>query len=310
LAIVLALSVSVSASAETHLPKARLGRPLAKIKVQKIKMVTAAKSIVGAKVEVAQKPSPLGRPFIWEGEQIYYSVEVGGTDAARASLQVGKRKTKKGVSYLPLVGRVVTHGFFAKSYPMDNVADTFIRADTFQPIKSEKLLKEKGDYRKYVVRYEPRRYGADVNREVKKKGGKKKNRSYTRAVPNTIHDGLSWIYVLRSEALRQGDEYTYYIYDGWKLSRFKVTVVGKESVWTPLKEYETIKVDVERTVLNSKWKGKRGTRTVPAMTQREKPYYLSTLYLSDDELRIPVKIFVTSKKADSVMKLVKYVPPK
>ena len=156
----------------------------------------------------------------------------------------------------------------------------------------------------------PGRYGAKVDREVKKKGKKKKNKKYTRAVPNTIHDGISWLYALRTQPLAQGDVYDYYIYDGCKLSLFRIKVVGRQSVWTPLQEYKTVKLDIERTVLNSRWKIKDGVRTAPVMTPRQKPYYLSSIYLSDDDARIPVKIFVTTEKADSVLKLVKYVPPK
>ena len=302
----LALSIPMAAQAETPAP----GAPDApRIKVHKVKprpvLLPAAKRVPLAKSAKA------ARAFPWEGEELYYSVEVSGADAARASLQAGARKTKKGVTYVPIAGRAISHGFFAKSYPLDNQADTFIDLHTGQPIKSNKVIKENGTFRRYDVRFDPDGYAAKVNKELRNKGEKAtKKRNFLRAVPDTIHDGLSWLYVLRGEKLAKGDKYTYYIYDGWKLSRLAVTVVGTETVWTSVQEYKTVKVDIERTVLDSRWRGKKGKRGAPKLTNRDKPYYFSSIYFSDDALHIPVKVFVTSQKADSELKLVKYVAPK
>ena len=249
------------------------------------------------------------QPFRFEGEELYYSVEVSGSDAARASVRVGKRQTARGVTYVPVAAKAITHGFFAKSYPVDNKADTFINVSTLQPIKSDKTIKEKEETRVYKVRYDPGQFSARVDKEVSKDKKSKKN-TYERPVPGTIHDGLSWLYELRMEELKPGEQHTYYIYDGWKLSRLKVKVVGKEKVWTALKEYEAIKVDIERTILNSSWPKGEKSKSDPKLSNRDKPYYFSTVYFSDDDQRVPVRIFVTTKKADSELKLVKYVAPK
>jgi hypothetical protein len=262
-------------------------------------------AVSAAAVKVKKVPA-----FRFEGEELYYGVEISGSDAARASIRVGKRQKVRGVTYVPVAAKAITHGFFAKSYPVDNKADTFINVNTLQPIKSDKVIREKGESRVYKVRYDPGAYSVRVDKEMKK-GKRASKKTYERPVPATIHDGLSWMYELRMEPLKKGDVYTYYIYDGWKLSRLKVTVMGKKSkVWTPLKSFDTIKVDIERTILNASWpKGSR-SKSNPRLTSRAKPYYFSTIFLSDDEARVPVRIFVTSKTADSELKLVKYVPGK
>lgn len=245
--------------------------------------------------------------FRFEKEELYYSVEISGADAARASVRAGKRRTVRGVTYVPIQAKAISHGFFAKSYPVDNSGDTFIDFNTLQPIKSDKVIKEKDETRIYKVRFEPKAFSAKVQRELKK-GGKSSKRSYDRAVPSTIHDLFSWMYELRMEKLDKGDTYTYFIYDGWKLSRLGVKVIGREKAWTPLKEYSTIKVDITREVLRSRWPNGAKNRTNPDLTQREKPYYFSSVHLSDDEQRVPVRIYATSKKADADLKLEKYVP--
>jgi hypothetical protein len=279
-------------------------RHMSKDKVQKLAAVQEARQETKT-----QKKQP-ARDFRWEGEELYYSVEISGTDAARASVRIGQRKTARGVTFVPVASDAVSHGFFAKSYPVNNRADTFVDVRTFQPIKADKVIRENGSERTYRVRYKPGDFTARVEKEMKEKG-KKGKRNYERAVPASIHDGLSWMFDLRARPLKDGDVYTYYIYDGWKLSRLKAKVVGREKAWTPLKEYNAIKIDVEREILRSRWskKTKKG-RGAPKMSRREKPYYFSTIHLSDDENHVPVKIFVTSSKADSELKLVEYKAPR
>lgn len=281
-------------------------RHLSKEKMQKLAAAQNARQEAQPKEKMAKAPA---RDFRWEGEELYYSVEISGTDAARASVRIGKRKTAKGVTFVPVASDAISHGFFAKTYPVDNRADTFVDVSTFQPIKADKIIRENGSERTYRVRYQPGNFTALVQKEMKEKG-KKGQRSYERAVPAEIHDGLSWMFDLRARPLKAGDVYTYYIYDGWKLSRLKAKVVGKEKAWTPLKEYDAIKIDVEREVLRSHWSKKtKAGRGAPTMSRREKPYYFSTIHLSDDEHHVPVKIFVTSSQADSELKLVQYKAP-
>lgn len=317
IAAVLFLLVALPLAAQ-----ANEGKPtksaLKKISPLAVKKVASVKRPTGKlkKVKKLPKAPPFKATgqrtggFRWEGEEIFYSVEISGADAARAAVRVGKRQTSKGVSYVPVSAKAISHGFFAKTYPVNNKADTFIDPNTFQPLRSDKVIQENGGKRTYKVKYDPKKYSASVGKEVKAKGKKKVNqRKYTRAVPNTIHDALSWVFDLRAQPLKKGDVYTYFVYDGWKLSRLKVSVVGKEKTWTPLQEYDALKIDVEREILKSTWTGTPGDRGAPKLTTREKPYYFSTIYLSDDEARVPVKIFVTSKKADSELRIVEYKAP-
>ena len=247
--------------------------------------------------------------FKFEGEELYYAIEVSGSDAARASVRVGKRQKARGTTYVPLAAQAVSHGFFAKSYPIDNKADTFINFKTLQPIKSDKFIKESGEERIYKVRYEPGNFSARVERTAKAEKKKAESRKFVRAVPETIHDAFSWLFELRMEPLKKGDVYYYFVYDGWKLSKLKVKVTGKGKATTPLGKFSTMKVDIEREVLNSRWPKGSKNKTEPKLTRRQKPYYFSTIHLTDDELRTPVRIYVTSSKADSELELVKYVAP-
>jgi len=243
--------------------------------------------------------------FRWEGEELFYSVEVSGAEAARASLRAGKRKKARGISYVPISANAITHGFFAKSYPVEDRANTFINPKNLLPIKSDKDIREDGKVRSYKVRFGEAKHTAAVERFMK---GKKRN--YTRPIPANTFDALSWIYDLRSRPLKNGDKFTYFVFDGWKLSKLHVSVVGREKAWTPLKYYDSIKVDVDREIMNVRWKNPRKKHEGARVSARKKRYYFATIHLSDDAERVPVRLFITSKLGDSDFKLIKYIAPK
>lgn len=244
--------------------------------------------------------------FRWKGEELYYSVEVGGADAARASLRAGQPKKAQGVTYIPLSAKAVTQGFFAKSYPVDDNGDTFIDPKTLLPLKADKTIREDGKERTYKVRYERGAFTADVDRT----DGKKKVPGFKRSIPADTHDAVSWLYDLRTRPLQNGDTYTYTIFDGWKISRLHVKVVGRDKAWTPLQTWDSVKIDIERELLTSRWNGSPKKRLAPTLVRQKAPYYFGTVYLSDDAQRIPVRVFLASSKGDSEIKLIKYVAPK
>jgi hypothetical protein len=256
---------------------------------------------------LATSPAYAQSKFKWEGEELYYQVEISGAQAARASIRAGKLKRSKGVSYIPLSGKAITYGFFAKSYPLNDQADTFVDPTSIRPLRANKHLRENGKDKRYVVNYEPGKLSAHVDRRVKK--GKGKSRKFTQPVPTKIYDGLSWLYAIRAQPLKKGDKYTMYVYDGWKLSRLHITVVGNDKVWTPLQEFDTVKVDVEREVVRSFWRKNRKTKskTVSYRTKKKK-HYVFTLHLTDNADKVPVRLFMTSKMGDSDFRLVKFVP--
>lgn len=266
-------------------------------------IVTSAFALVGPSEANAEPGKSTG--FVWQGEELYYSVEVNGAEAARASLRAGKTKKVKGISYVPLSAKAISHGFFAKSYPVDDNADTFVNAETLRPIKADKVIREDGKHRVYKVRYDPASFTASVTRVM----DKKKTRNFQKPVPSGIHDGLSWLYELRTKPLKNGDTYTFYVFDGWKLSRLHATVVGRDKAWTQLKTYDAVKIDIEREILTAKWNGTSKKRLEPRLETKKSKYYFATLHISDDAARVPVRVFVTSKLGDSDFKLIKYVAP-
>ncbi|MEL6180103.1 MAG: DUF3108 domain-containing protein, partial [Myxococcota bacterium] len=214
-------------------------------------VLTGLVALVGISVAWAESDKPTAQKkiqgFTWEGEEIFFSVEANGAEAARASIRAGARKKKRGLSYVPLSAKVITHGFFAKSFPVNHNGDTFIDPKTLLPLKADKYIREKGEDRVYKVRFNPGKLVAKVFKKVGKK-----ERNFDRPVPGETYDALSWLYALRAMPLKNGDKYVFYVFDGWKLSRLYIKVIGREKTWTPIQYYQTVKVDIEREILNSR----------------------------------------------------------
>jgi hypothetical protein len=262
----------------------------------------------------AAAPAPSGEAvsFPWENEELYYKVKVNGSEAAHAVLRLGQLRMLKGnTPYVALAATVKSVGLFHSVYPMNDRANTFIHAGTLQPLRSEKIIQEAGKERSYKVDYKPEQYAAHVEQTRDKK-----ERTYITPVPGAIHDAFTWfLHLRRREDLAVGLKADYFIYDGWKLSRVGLHVVGEESVLTPLGWVKAWKIALEREILRSafdlgdgkdKEKNKMVVRPpILKITTPAKP--TGTLWLSQDARRLPAKLFMDAGYGSGEVMLARHV---
>jgi hypothetical protein len=259
----------------------------------------------------AEGQNPLVQPqvpveaFRWPGEEFYFSVRLNGAEAMRASLRAGDLRRVNNRSYVPISAVARSVGFFQGVYPIHDRANTFVDPIDFRPLRSEKLFEERGEKRSYKVDYTHSTYRAKVEKMKEKRTFR-----FNYSIPGTTHDMISWMYDLRSrESLKKGTEFTYYIYDGWKLSRVEMKVLGKEDVYTPMGWFKTWKISFGREVLKShRQKGDNGKPIKPLLRVKTPDKHAGHLYLSRDENRLPVKVAIGTKFGTSEALLIKYKP--
>jgi hypothetical protein len=185
--------------------------------------------------------------FEWYGEELEYAIEILGSEAARSAVQVGYPQTdENGHTYTPVYGLAISIGFFGSVYPLEDSAETHLDTATGLPIWTSKTIDERDVLRIYEVDYEREGFRSRVNRT---RDGIEAE--YFRYTPTDLHDALSWIYDLRSRDLSVGAEYTYHIYDGWKLSRLTVRVEQHTEVYTELGFLPVAEMRFVREVLSS-----------------------------------------------------------
>lgn len=259
----------------------------------------------------AEGQNPLVSPhapieaFRWPGEEFYFSIRLNGAEAMRASLRAGDLRRRNNRAYIPISAVAQSVGFFQGIYPIHDRANTFVDPADFRPLRSEKLFEERGETRTYKVDYAHSTYRAKVEKMKEKRTFR-----FNYSIPGTTHDMISWMYDLRSrESLKVGDAFTYYIYDGWKLSRVEMKVVGKEDVYTPMGWFKGWKISFAREVLKShRQKGDNGKPIKPLLRVKTPDKHAGHLFLSRDENRLPIKVSIDTKFGTSEALLIKYKP--
>lgn len=253
------------------------------------------------------QPTSQTAAFRWPGEEFYYTVRINGAEAMRASVRVGQVRNQNNRPYVPISGNAQSTGFFHAIYPLNDRANTFFNPQTFLPLRSEKTFHEKGQTRSYFVDYFQDSYLARIE--------KTRNNStlQTRAnIPGNTHDMLTWIYELRTAPpFEIGQKFSYFVYDGWSLSRIDFTVRAKEDVYTPMGWFKGWKLDFRREIVHAA-KGRpeppaKGPAP-PTISVRESGRHSGSFWVSRDENRLPIKLRINTLLGAGEALLIKYQP--
>lgn len=274
-------------------------------------IVTAIAAVAPAGLVYAQQTvgeptaigaEPVQHTFRWAGEELYYSVRLNGVEAVRAGVRTGDVRYKDGHPYVAVSGTAQSTGIFDSIYPVNDRAHTYLNPTTLRPVRSEKFFDEAGSVRSYHVDYVHSTYQAKVRKERKEQ----KTRKFTKAIPGTTNDMITWFYELRNKQdLRVGERLSYYVYDGWRLYKLEAQVVKREDVYTPVGWFKTYKVDFSRTSLRTQIN--KGASPILSVAQPATPS--GSLWLSRDENLIPVKVAVVTEWGVGEAVLIKYKLP-
>lgn len=248
--------------------------------------------------------------FPWAGEEVYYSISILGGEAARAALTSGAPTTDDNLGrVIPIHGVAASVGLAAAFARFKYEGLTYFNAATLQPVWGEKLLEDRGRSRTYETYYDRENFTAEVTRF-------EDNRSsdWTTVVPGEVGDAFSWIYRLRAERLEVGDEYVYYIFDGWKLRRLRVRVAAH--VDRPLRSGSDEEVRAaELTVIAEELRSfhalpwaAEDLRLPPVYTIRKRSE-LATAYMTFDERRIPLGMTISTPIGTMRVSMDRYIPP-
>ncbi len=263
----------------------------------------------------AEAPNKLAQAhanFPWQGEELFFKVQVNGSDAAHAVIRVGEVRRIKDQPYVPLSAKAKSVGFFHTIYPMDDRANTYINPLSLMPLRSEKVFKEAGKGRTYEVDYQPAAYRAKVHKVYHKdaKHDHERERDFTRDLPPETHDAFTWFFDLRQrDDLKKDKELIYYVYDGWKISKLYLKVVGEDRVLTPMGWHTATKIDFQREIITTRRRTDDKDRPIaPKQRVLDPAKPTGSLWLTADERRIPVKIAMTSTHGLGEVILAKYTP--
>jgi hypothetical protein len=245
--------------------------------------------------------------FRFVGEELYFSVRISGAEAMRAGIRIGQVQERDGRTFVPINGMARSRGLFDAVYPLDDRANTYVHPLTYFPIRSEKVFEEAGKRRTYFVDYRQQRFEADVERERDDRTTR-----FNAPIPGETHDMLSWLYHFRDNGpLSIGDEFSYYIYDGWLLSRVDLEVIGREELLTPMGWFMTWKIYFSREIMevNRTYRSSsESPATPPDVSVREHARHTGHLWFSRDENLLPVQLTIPTMLGYGEAVLIRYQP--
>ncbi len=241
--------------------------------------------------------------FPWAQEELFYSVRMAGSEAMRAGIRVGDLQNSGGRNYIPINGVARSRGFFHAIYPVDDAANTFFDPVSGRPLHSEKVFDENDRFRRYTVDYRHQDYLAQVERERNNRLARFQSR-----IPSDTHDMITWLYQLRrTENLSMGDEFSFYIYDGWLLSRLDLKVVGREDLLTPMGWFKTWRLDYTREIMETDDTDEEDSGP-PSTFIDERARHTGSLWLSRDANLLPDRVTIDTILGAGEAVLIRYNP--
>lgn len=245
--------------------------------------------------------------FQWLGEELYYSVRVNESEALRAGVRIGDMEYRGDTPYVPISGVARSRGFFDAVYPVDDRISVYLDPVSNRPFRSEKRLDENERFRTYDVDYRRHEYVAYVERYRRDRES-----TFHDPIPRETHNMISWLYDLRQSGMDTeiGDQFSYYIYDGWLLSRVNLEVVGREDLLTPIGWFKTWEVQFERDILRARRASTNDDEPPkpPKVRLDEEARHTGSVWFSRDENMIPVKFRVDSTLGSGDVVIIRYEP--
>lgn len=250
--------------------------------------------------------APWAERFRWSGEELYYSIEMLGSEAVRAAVGIGPPvEVEEWGRVVPLEGLAQSVGFFANVYSMEDTALTYVNPESGLPVFTSKVIDERGSRRVYDVAFGGDTYRASVVRTAERA------QNQSRLTPSSTHDAISWMIDLRSRDLSVGRAYVYHVFDGWKLSRLTGRISGHTELETPIGTLEVAEIRFTREVLSSypalPWL--ESARVPPVYGLVSPPEELGVGWFSLDERRLPVGVSIETPIGHIRMILDRHVPP-
>jgi hypothetical protein len=164
------------------------------------------------------------------GEKLTYDVSWKGIHAGTAVLEVCDKVKYKGRECFRIRSYTTSAKAVSLVYKVDDRLQTYVDAETLEPLRSDKRLREGSHKRDEYVIYSPSDRTADY---YKKKDGKFVLRRQHKEVPAGIQGALSSIYFLRSMKLEHGKSYEMKVLSGRQITTGKFEVAERKVIDIP-----------------------------------------------------------------------------
>ena len=201
-------------------------------------------------------------------EGLLYDLNFRGYNAGESMLSIKKDKSNY---YLTSI--IKTNKFLDRFYKIRDRVDVILNDEDFSIIKVEKKLNQGGKKTNFTSIIDQENLTASSNNK-------------TISIPGRVFDPLGAIYYLRNQNIVVGDTFELTTYDNDKLKNLFIVAKDIETVSTSIGNFECI-------VLTPQSKDGKLLKNKGSMT----------IWLSNDEKKIPIKIENRTNIGKMIMKL-------
>lgn len=210
------------------------------------------------------------------GEKLNYKMEYLNMNVADLTFWVENNKHNLDPPEWELNLKAQSTGFATKLFKIDNYYKTYFKTENFLPLKSIKNINQKNIQHELVINFDQQIHQASIND------------SLFWSIPNPCYDYFSMLYFIRSQPWEKGDTLNFFLDSEYLISKVKAFVMPENKILKlPCGKFKTIKIQMKFQLLTKK---KRPWKTDIITNRLAKPGSKLNIWLSDDELRLPLKI--------------------
>ena len=221
-----------------------------------------------------------------------FSVKVAGVEVGRASLSVGRPRTRKGVRSLSIRGYGETIPFISTFHRMKEEIITLVNLAGLLPVRTTSKREAPRKNRELATTFGDKFLVQKIQRP-----GRQYNRR--RIIAGPRFDPISTLYSLRSVRLPRGGRLEMTMLSGSTLYRLELRVLGKERIYTSLGPRDALKVS-----------GVALRITDRGQVIKSRPPRKVALWLSADRRRIPLRLVGDTKLGVVDAHISSYRPPR
>lgn len=227
-------------------------------------------SALFAMINLAQNEAKLQLDFL--GEKLSFKMEYLNLSVAKLDFNI--LDTEFG-NYLVRVHAKAT-GSASLMFKLDNIYETYFDKKTCLPNKIVKKIDQKNIRHELKFLFDHRNGFANLADSISWK------------IPEDCFDYFSMLYFLRRQRLQPGDVFRFHLDSEYIISKVEARVIDdQESIKVPAGKFRAIKLNIKFTRINPQ---ARPWRTDLLTNRLASPGSELTLWLSDDNFRLPLKI--------------------
>jgi len=226
------------------------------------------------------------------GERLKFSMNYLNLNVATLKFTVADSNSNMSEPFYQLLVTARSNPFASKLFKIKNKYSVLFATNNFLPIQSIKKIDQKNIQHNVVQKFDHHEQQATFNDSI------------TWSLPTPCYDYFSMLYFLRSQPLKSSDTLSFFLDSEYLILKVMAIILPESStIKTPYGKFKTIKIQLS---FEAGTKVERPWKTDIITNRLAKPGSKLNIWLSDDRLRLPLKISYYQSLIKTTIKLISF----